>query len=129
MEELTTFNFTIIYYKKVKNLINGLFRQPDFKDDNKLSTIKRQSLLNFLSKFQKHLKNTKNNPVKKQNIDFDKTSLSKNVLNLVEALQGTNSTRVLSIKSESKNDPVKEQSIDSNETFLLGNVLSLTRAL
>ena len=65
MEELTTFNFTVIYCKRIKNLINGLFRQPDFKDDNELSITKRQLFPNFLFKFQEHLKNTKNDPVEK----------------------------------------------------------------
>ncbi len=52
MEELIAFDFTIIYCKKVKNLVNGLFRRFDFKDDNKLSTMKYQLFLNFLSNFK-----------------------------------------------------------------------------
>ncbi len=63
MEELTAFDFIIIYYEKAKNLIDGLSRRPDFKDDNKLSTMKCQLLLNFLFKFQKYLKSTKNDLV------------------------------------------------------------------
>ncbi len=54
----------IIYYKRAKNPINNLFQQFNFKDNNELSIIKRQSLLNFLSKFQEHLKNIKNNLIK-----------------------------------------------------------------
>jgi len=83
MEKLTTFDFTIIYCKRVKNLINGLSRRSDFKDDNELSITRRQLLSNFLSKFQKHLEDTKNDPVKEQNIDFDETFLFKTVLNLI----------------------------------------------
>ena len=83
---MATFNFTIIYYKKAKNLIDGLSRQSDFKDNNELFITKHQLLLNFLSKFQKHLKNTKNNPIKKQNIDSNKIPLFKNVLNLIKTL-------------------------------------------
>src|SRR6266699_6984500 len=55
IEKLIAFNFIIIYYKKAKNPINGLFRQFNFKDNNELFTTKRQSLLNFLSKFQEYL--------------------------------------------------------------------------
>ena len=86
MKELIAFDFIIIYCKGIKNLIDGLFQRSNFKDDNELFTTKRQPLLNFLSKFQKHLKNIKNNPIKKQNIDFNKTPLSKNILNLIKAL-------------------------------------------
>ncbi len=64
IEELVTFDFTIIYYEGVKNPINNLFRRSDFKDDNELFATKRQPLLNFLSKFQEYLKDTKNNLVK-----------------------------------------------------------------
>ncbi len=86
IEELTTFDFIIIYREKAKNPINSLFRRSNFKDNNELSTIKHQPLLNFLSKFQKYLKNTKNDPIKKQNIDFNKTFLFENVLNLIKTL-------------------------------------------
>ncbi len=51
IKELTIFNFIIIYYKKAKNLVNGLSRRFDFKNDNKLSITKYQPFLNFLSKF------------------------------------------------------------------------------
>ncbi len=51
IEELITFDFTIIYCKKVKNLIDNLSRRLDFKDNNKLSVIRRQFLLSFLFKF------------------------------------------------------------------------------
>ncbi len=63
MEKLAAFNFTIIYCEGVKNLIDGLSRRPDFKDDSKLSATRYQLLSNFLSKFQKYLKNVKNDPV------------------------------------------------------------------
>ncbi len=129
IKELITFNFTNIYYKKIKNLINNLFRRSDFKDDNELSTIRRQLLLNFLFKFQKHLKNIKSNLIEEQNIDFNKTSLFKSVLNLVETSQDINSIRILPTKSEFKNNPTKEQSIDSNKTFLFKNVLNLVETL
>ncbi len=76
----------IIYRKKTKNLINSLFRQPNFKNNNELSTTKYQLLLNFLSKFQEHLKSTKNDPIEEQSIDFSKTLLFRNVLNLAGAL-------------------------------------------
>jgi len=79
-----------------------------------------------LSKFQEYLKNTKNDPIEKQNIDSGKTFLFKNVLNLVRVLQGINFVGVLLAKSKSKSDPAKEQSIDFNETPLLENVLNLT---
>ncbi len=84
MEKLTTFDFIIIYCKKAKNLINGLSQQPNFKDNNELFATKYQPLSNFLSKFQEYLKDTKNNPIKKQSIDSNKTSLFKNVLNLIK---------------------------------------------
>ncbi len=64
MEELITFDFTIIYYKKVKNPINGLSRRSDFKDNNELSITKYQSFLNFLSKFKEHLEDVKNDLLK-----------------------------------------------------------------
>jgi len=86
IKELVAFDFTIIYYKKAKNPINSLSRQPDFKDDSELSTTKRQLLLNFLFKFQKHLRDVKSNPIKKQNIDFNETLLFKSVLSLVGIL-------------------------------------------
>ncbi len=70
--------------------------------------IKRQPLPNFLFKFQEHLRNTKNDPIEKQNIDSGKTFLFRSVLNLIETPQDTNSIRILSIRNESKNDPVKE---------------------
>ncbi len=109
IEELTAFNFTIIYYKKAKNPINGLSRQSDFKDNNELSTTKHQLLPNFLSKFQKHLKDTKSDPIEEQNIDFDKTLLFENVLNLTGIPQNINSTKMLPIKSENtKNDPIEK---------------------
>ena len=41
MEELAAFDFTIIYYKEVKNPIDNLFRRLDFKDNNELFTMKR----------------------------------------------------------------------------------------
>ena len=86
MKELTTFDFTIIYYKRVKNLINSLSRRFDFKDNNELSTTRYQPLLNFLSKFQEHLGDIKNDPIEEQNIDSNETPLFGNVLNLIETL-------------------------------------------
>ena len=83
---MVAFNFTIIYCEKVKNLINGLSRRSNFKDNNKLFTTKHQPFLNFLFKFQEHLKDTKNDLVEEQNIDFNEISLLRNVLNLVRAL-------------------------------------------
>ncbi len=83
---MTTFDFTIIYYKRAKNPINGLFQRFDFKDNSELFTMRRQPFSNFLSKFQEHLKNINNNLIKEQNIDFNKTSLFKNILNLVKTL-------------------------------------------
>ncbi len=85
IEELTTFNFMIIYYKRVKNPVNGLFWWFDFKDNNKLSTTKRQPLSNFLSKFQKHLEGVKNDLIEEQSIDSGEIPLLGNVLSLVEA--------------------------------------------
>ncbi len=64
MKESVTFDFTIIYYKEAKNLINGLFRRFNFKDNNKLFIMRCQPFLNFLSKFQKHLKDMKNDLAK-----------------------------------------------------------------
>ena len=64
MKELTAFDFTIIYYKRAKNPIDGLSRRSNFKNDNELSITKYQPLSNFLSKFQEYLKDTKNNLVK-----------------------------------------------------------------
>ncbi len=126
IKELATFDFTIIYYKGAKNPINNLFRQFNFKDNNELSTTKRQPLPNFLFKFQEHLKNTKNDLAEKQSIDFDETPLLRSVLSLAKAPQDTNSTKVLPTRNkDAKNDPTEEQSIDSSETPLLGNVLSL----
>ncbi len=84
IEELAAFDFTIIYYKEVKNPIDNLFRRLDFKDNNELFITRCQPLLNFLSKFQEYLKDIKSDPIKKQNIDFDKTFLFENVLNLIE---------------------------------------------
>ena len=126
---MAAFNFTIIYYKKAKNPTNGLSRRSDFKDDSELSTTKRQPFPNFLSKFQEHLKDTKNDPIEEQNIDSDETPLFKNVLNLIGAPQDTNSAGVLPVKSEFKNDPVEEQSIDSDETPLFRSVLNLIKTL
>ncbi len=83
IEELTTFNFTIIYCKGVKNLIDSLFQRSDFKDDCELFTTRRQLLSNFLSKFQEYLKGTKNDLTEEQSIDFGETSLFKSVLSLV----------------------------------------------
>src|SRR6266699_2316114 len=129
MEKLTIFDFIIIYCKKAKNLVNGISRQPDFKDDNELSITKHQFLPNFLSKFQKHLEDVKNDPIKEQNIDSNETLLPRNVLNLAEAPQGINSIGILPVKSEdTKNDPAEEQNIDFNETSLLGNILNLIKA-
>ncbi len=108
IEELTTFNFIIIYRKKAKNPINDLSQQFNFKDDSELSATKHQPLLNFLSKFQEHLKDTKNDLAKKQSINSNKTPLLKNVLNLIGTLQGTNFVKVLPTKSESKNNPTEE---------------------
>ncbi len=82
---MTAFDFTIIYYKKVKNLIDSLFQRLDFKDNNELFTIKRQLLPNFLFKFQEYLKDTKNDLIEEQNIDSNKTPLSRNILNLAGA--------------------------------------------
>ncbi len=78
-----------------------------------------------MSKFQGHLKNIKSNPVKEQSIDSDETSLLESVLSLIEAPQGINSARMLSIRNESKSDPAEEQSIDFSKTPLPGSVLSL----
>ena len=108
MEELIAFDFIIIYYERVKNLIDGLSQQPDFKDDNELFTIKRQSLPNFLSKFQEYLENMKSDLTKEQSIDFNETPLPKNVLNLIKILQGINFIGVLPVRNESKNDPIEE---------------------
>ena len=127
IKELIAFDFTIIYRKKAKNPINGLFRRFNFKDDNKLSTMKRQPLLNFLSKFQKHLKNTKNDLTKKQNINSNETPLLKNVLNLIGTLQVINSIKMLPTRNKSKSDPTKEQNIDFNEILLFRNVLNLIK--
>ncbi len=71
----------------------------------------------------------KNDLVKEQNIDFDETPLSENILNLVEVLQGINSIRMLLVKSKSKSNLVEEQSIDFGETLLFKNVLSLVEVL
>ncbi len=84
IKELTTFDFTIIYYKKAKNLIDSLFRRLNFKDDNELFIMKRQLFSNFLFKFQEHLEDAKSNPVKEQSIDSNETSLSGNVLSLAK---------------------------------------------
>ena len=108
MKKLIAFNFTIIYYKRAKNLVDGLFRRSDFKDNNELSTTRRQFFPNFLSKFQKHLKDTKNDLTEEQSIDSSKTPLFRNVLNLTGTPQDINSIEVLPIKSESKSDPTKE---------------------
>ena len=51
IEKLIAFDFTIIYYKKAKNLIDNLSQRSNFKDNNELSITRRQPLLNFLSKF------------------------------------------------------------------------------
>ncbi len=40
IEELIAFDFTIIYYKGIKNLVDGLSRRFDFKDNNELFTMK-----------------------------------------------------------------------------------------
>ncbi len=104
MKELIAFNFIIIYYKKAKNLINNLFQRPNFKDNSKLSITKYQPLSNFLSKFQEHLENAKNDLVKKQSIDFNEILLLENILNLVGAPQGTNSIRVLPTRNESRDE-------------------------
>ena len=125
---MIAFDFIIIYRKKTKNLIDGLFRRFDFKDDNELFTTRRQLLSNFLSKFQEYLGNTKNNLIEEQSIDSDETLLFKSVLNLIGISQDINSIGVLSTRNESKSDPTKEQNIDSDETPLLGSVLNLTRA-
>jgi len=62
MEELTAFDFIIIYCKRAKNLTDSLSQRSNFKDDNKLFTTRRQLFLNFLSKFQEHLGGMKNDP-------------------------------------------------------------------
>ncbi len=100
IKELVVFNFIIIYCKRAKNLVDSLFRRSNFKDNNELFATKRQLLLNFLSKFQKHLEDIKNNPIKEQSIDFNKTFLSGNVLNLIRISQDTNSIGMLSIRNE-----------------------------
>jgi len=64
--------------------------------------MKYQPLLNFLFKFQKYLKDMKNDLVKKQNIDFNKTSLFKSILNLIRTLQDINFIKMLSIKNKSR---------------------------
>jgi len=46
------------------------------------------------------LKNTKNNPIKEQNINSNKTFLFKNVLNLIEAPQDINSIEMLSVRNK-----------------------------
>ncbi len=109
---MTIFDFTIIYCKRAKNLIDSLFRRSNFKDDNELFVTKRQPLLNFLSKFQEHLEGAKNNPTKEQSIDSDETPLFKNVLSLTKIPQDTNSTRVLLTKSESR-DKYSDSILDS----------------
>ncbi len=43
----------------------------------------------------------KNDLIKEQNIDFNETSLFKNVLNLAKALQSINFVEILLIKSKS----------------------------
>ncbi len=63
IEELTTFDFTIIYCKRTKNPTNGLFRRSNFKDDSELSTTRHQPFLNFLSKFQEYLGGAKSDLV------------------------------------------------------------------
>ncbi len=63
IKELTAFDFTIIYCKEAKNPIDSLFRRPDFKDDSELSVMRRQPFLNFLFKFQKHLKIAKSDSI------------------------------------------------------------------
>ncbi len=123
------FDFIIIYYKRVKNPTNSLFRQPNFKDNNELSTTKYQLFPNFLFKFQKYLEKAKNNLIKEQSIDSNEILLSKNVLNLIETPQDTNATKMLPIKNKSKNDSIEKQSIDFDETLLLENVLNLIRTL
>ncbi len=104
IEELIVFDFTIIYCKMVKNLADSLSRRFNFKDNSKLSIMKCQPLLNFLSKFQKHLKNAKNDPIEEQNIDFNETSLLRSVLNLIGVLQDINFTRVLPIRNKSRDE-------------------------
>ncbi len=44
---------------------------------------------------------SKNDPTKKQNIDFDKTLLPGNILSLIEIPQDTNSIRMLPTRSKS----------------------------
>jgi len=44
---------------------------------------------------------SKNDPIKKQSIDSNKTSLLRNILNLTETPQDTNSIRILPAKNES----------------------------
>ncbi len=129
MEKLIAFDFTIIYCKRAKNLIDGLFRRSNFKDDSELSATRHQFFLSFLFKFQEYLGGTKNDPAEEQSIDFGKTLLFGSVLNLIRVLQGINSIGVLLIRSESKSDPTKEQSIDFGKTLLFGNVLSLVGIL
>src|SRR6266699_5647963 len=104
MKDLITFNLIIIYYKKAKNLINNLFQRPNFKDNSKLSITKYKPLSNFLSKFQEHLENAKNDLVKKQSIDFNEILLLETILNLVGAPQGTNSIRVSPTRNESRDE-------------------------
>ncbi len=73
------------------------------------------------------MENIKNDPIKKQNIDFNKTPLFKNVLNLIGTLQDTNSIKMLSIKNKSKNNPIEKQNIDFDKTSLSGNILNLIK--
>jgi hypothetical protein len=52
IEELATFDFTIIYYKKSKNPTDTLLQRFDLKDDSELIVKRHQPLPSFLSKFQ-----------------------------------------------------------------------------
>ncbi len=63
IEELATFDFTIIYCERAKNLVDGLFQRPNFKDDSELSMTKCQFFPSFLSKFQEYLGDAKSDPV------------------------------------------------------------------
>ncbi len=71
----------------------------------------------------------KNDLIEEQNIDFGKTFLFGNVLNLVRIPQGINFVKMLLIRNKSKNNLVEEQNIDFNEIFLFKNVLNLVKIL
>lgn len=48
MEELATFDFSIIYYKGKKNPVNGLSRQSDHLDCSEVAMMNKEPLDDFL---------------------------------------------------------------------------------